>query len=132
MSQCKSITKSGKQCTRNALPRSRYCWQHNMPFLVSFASIIGALLTIIGFWADLSSLDILKPQKASTPENIPATDYQSLVTRGSDASRLGQYDEALNFYKQALVIARETEDRAEEGNTLNNIGKVYADKGQFD
>ena len=32
----------------------------------------------------------------------------------------GQYDQALNYFQQALVIARDIGDRAGEGTTLNN------------
>jgi len=43
----------------------------------------------------------------------------------------GQYREALNYYQQALIVDRETGDRAGEGQTLYNIGKAHAALGHF-
>jgi tetratricopeptide (TPR) repeat protein len=44
----------------------------------------------------------------------------------------GLYDQALDSYRQALVIRREVGDRAGEGITLNNIGAVYDAQGLYD
>ncbi len=44
----------------------------------------------------------------------------------------GQYDQALNQYRQALVIRREVGDRAGEGTTLNYIGGIHDSQGQYD
>ncbi len=43
---------------------------------------------------------------------------------------LGQKQQALNYYEQALRIMREVGDRPGEGTTLNNLGHVYDDLGQ--
>jgi tetratricopeptide (TPR) repeat protein len=43
---------------------------------------------------------------------------------------LGQKQEALRYYEQALAIWREVGDRRGEGSTLNNLGLVYDDLGQ--
>jgi tetratricopeptide (TPR) repeat protein len=42
----------------------------------------------------------------------------------------GQYDQVLQNYQQALIIAREVGNRAGEGTTLNNIGEMYRALGQ--
>ncbi|NEQ47512.1 MAG: tetratricopeptide repeat protein [Leptolyngbya sp. SIOISBB] len=44
----------------------------------------------------------------------------------------GQYENALQFYQDALAIATEIGDRAGEGATLNNIGVVYRALGQYE
>jgi CHAT domain-containing protein/Tfp pilus assembly protein PilF len=44
---------------------------------------------------------------------------------------LGQYKQALDYYKQALVINREINDKRKEGDTLSNIGVVYDNLGQY-
>ncbi|MDT9298628.1 MAG: tetratricopeptide repeat protein, partial [Arthrospira platensis PCC 7345] len=45
-------------------------------------------------------------------------------------SDIGQPQEALTYYQQALTISREVRDRAGEATTLNNIGGVYSDIGE--
>ncbi len=44
---------------------------------------------------------------------------------------LAQYDKALTYVDQALVIRREIHDRAGEGMDLGNIGAVYRSLGQY-
>jgi CHAT domain-containing protein len=44
---------------------------------------------------------------------------------------LGQYEQALSYYQQALPIQQEIGDRRNEGVTLNNIGAVYDSLGQY-
>lgn len=45
---------------------------------------------------------------------------------------LGQKQQALEYYGQALAIRKEVGDRAGEGMTLHNIGMIYASFGQVD
>lgn len=66
------------------------------------------------------------------PKETSVNSYQILLSRGTDAIDIGQYDEALNYYNQALVIAREVGDRVGEGTSLACIGFVYEAKGQHD
>ena len=42
------------------------------------------------------------------------------------------YDQALQSFQQALIIAREVGDRAGEANTLSNIASAYAAQGLTD
>lgn len=44
---------------------------------------------------------------------------------------LGQKQEALRYYEQALAIGREVGDRGGEGTTLNNIGMIYFQEEQY-
>ncbi|MBN8656910.1 MAG: tetratricopeptide repeat protein [Anaerolineae bacterium] len=43
---------------------------------------------------------------------------------------LGEVQKAIEFYEQALVIAREIGDRRNEGSWLGNLGLAYADLGE--
>jgi tetratricopeptide (TPR) repeat protein len=43
---------------------------------------------------------------------------------------LTQYDKAVEYFKQSLVILREVNDRSEETTTLNNLGAVYSALGE--
>ncbi|MCP3988328.1 MAG: tetratricopeptide repeat protein, partial [Actinomycetia bacterium] len=45
---------------------------------------------------------------------------------------MGQPDQAVNHYNQALPIHREIGDRAGEATTLNNIGGIYFDQGDLE
>jgi len=66
-------------------------------------------------------------------ENWEFTPQQKALIYSNIASTsgvLGQKQEALKYYEQALRIRREVGDRGGEGTTLNNLGRVYDDLGQ--
>ena len=66
-------------------------------------------------------------QREWQPEPKQAiTIYLSL---GLASSTLGNKQQALDYFKQALALLREVGDRGGEGSTLNNIGHVYNDLG---
>ncbi|WP_204153574.1 tetratricopeptide repeat protein [Leptolyngbya sp. CCY15150] len=44
---------------------------------------------------------------------------------------LGQYDQSIDFYEQALEIAREMGDRSSEGSALSGLGNSHAALGQY-
>ncbi len=44
---------------------------------------------------------------------------------------LGEYQTAINYIEQALLIAREIGDRQNEGELLGNLGSVYSALGQY-
>ncbi|MCK4600418.1 tetratricopeptide repeat protein [Candidatus Bipolaricaulota bacterium] len=68
----------------------------------------------------------------TTGAAVSTSELADLLARGHAAYGKGSYEEALNYYKQALVISREVGHRAGEGTTLNNIGLVYCGQGQYD
>jgi tetratricopeptide (TPR) repeat protein len=45
---------------------------------------------------------------------------------------LGDYDQALLCYRQALQISQDIGDKKGEGTVLNNISLIYLDKGDYD
>ena len=45
---------------------------------------------------------------------------------------LGQHEQAIDLYEQALEIAREVEDHQGEGYVLNNLGNISSVLGQYD
>uniref|UniRef100_UPI0037040136 tetratricopeptide repeat protein n=1 Tax=Halomicronema hongdechloris TaxID=1209493 RepID=UPI0037040136 len=45
---------------------------------------------------------------------------------------MGQYEQALDYYQEALAIRQEIGDRSGEGTTRNNIGAVYDNLGQYE
>lgn len=65
-------------------------------------------------------------------------DFQSrleankLTNEGSLRYLQGQYEEALEAYKKALLIYRQIGHRAQEGNLLQEIGGIYIKVGQYD
>jgi tetratricopeptide (TPR) repeat protein len=67
------------------------------------------------------------------PESsAPTSEFSTLYDNGVDAYSRGQYQQALDYYRQALAIARETECRACEGATLHDIGMVYQAQELYD
>ena len=45
---------------------------------------------------------------------------------------LGNYEQALNHYQEALAIQQEIGDKSGEGITLNNISQIYDARGDYD
>jgi tetratricopeptide (TPR) repeat protein len=85
-------------------------------------------------WSELRPQPSITPvEKPSIEEDLsPSSKAFDLHKRGSSSYNQGQYEEALNYYQQALVITREVGDRTGEGTTLNNIGAAYQARGQYD
>ncbi len=79
-----------------------------------------------GLFADLR-LWGLPPEKWHAKPVQAAFLYNNL---GLVYDNLGQKQEALRYYQQALAIRTEVGDRRGEGTTLNNLGAVYDALGQ--
>ncbi|MEM7532880.1 MAG: tetratricopeptide repeat protein [Chloroflexota bacterium] len=78
---------------------------------------------------DLTSLyETLDRNQITQHEYGPAT----LGNLGNVYSDLAKYERAIEFYKQALSIAQEINNRRNEGLILGNLGLVYADLGLLD
>ncbi|NER20743.1 MAG: tetratricopeptide repeat protein [Symploca sp. SIO1C2] len=60
-----------------------------------------------------------------------ADEAQRLYQTGVEQLNRGQFGEALETFKQVLVIFQEIGNRVEEGNTLNNLGAVYSKLGKY-
>ncbi|MCL4250158.1 MAG: tetratricopeptide repeat protein [Anaerolineae bacterium] len=45
---------------------------------------------------------------------------------------LAEYQRAIEYHQQALVISREIGNRRDEGSDLGNLGTVYSDLGEYD
>ncbi len=56
----------------------------------------------------------------------------TLTDMGTIYHDLGKFDQALDVYKQALQIQRETGDQGYEAQCLNNIASVYLTMGDND
>src|SRR6266851_4032398 len=86
-------------------------------------------LRLWGGNAILLELDrlLLPPEKwHAKPEQVAFLNNEL----GLVYDNLGQKQEALRYYQQALAITREVGDRGGEGTILNNLGAVYDDLGQ--
>ncbi|WP_149989275.1 CHAT domain-containing protein, partial [Microcystis aeruginosa] len=55
----------------------------------------------------------------------------SLNNLGDTYNSLGQYQKAIEYLRQSLVIAREIGDRQWETNSLGNLGNAYQSLGQY-
>ncbi|MBK7130908.1 MAG: CHAT domain-containing protein [Crocinitomicaceae bacterium] len=64
-------------------------------------------------------------------QNIGNKNYaaRSLLAMGRAKSQIGHYTEAINHYKNCLLLRREIGDTLSIAQTLNNIGNAYSDKG---
>jgi tetratricopeptide (TPR) repeat protein len=62
--------------------------------------------------------------------NDPNLKSRSAGNLGSAYYSLGDYQKAIEYYEQALVIEREISNRDGEGTWLGNIGSVFGDIGQ--
>ncbi len=81
---------------------------------------------------ELSLVDAVKEkvEQYRKTKNELLKDSGILTTLGNDAYYLGQMDNALEYYKQALEIDEELKDKRGKATDLNNIGSLYQDWGK--
>jgi tetratricopeptide (TPR) repeat protein len=95
----------------------------------------------------LPSFEIVQPQieffyEIITHSNIASffkrIGYQEKLSQeflnslGNLLYSIGEYQKALEYYKEALSIAQAIKDKAGEGATLNNISSIYYARGDLD
>ncbi|OQW90721.1 MAG: hypothetical protein BWK78_06325, partial [Thiotrichaceae bacterium IS1] len=70
------------------------------------------------------------------PDILQTTDKKlkgrALNYAGQIYFKIGNYDTALSYLEQSLLIIREIGDKQGEGTTLNNISQIYDAKGDYD
>ena len=71
-----------------------------------------------------------RPWPSPARSATAATKACGWATSATSTRTLGQTEQAIEHYQQALAIARETGDRGDEGAWLGNLGNIYADLGQ--
>jgi len=93
-----------------------------------------ALATIVRYFMRIGRYQLLLDQwlpviRESAKQEIQA---RALNESGVAHNNLGNYDKALDYYQQSLVIAREIGDRRGEGRTLNNMSAIAHTKGDYE
>jgi hypothetical protein len=73
MGQCQSIIRTGQQCSRPALPKRRYCWQHESQLFqgISIGGAIAILFGVVELLANLKTLGIGFPVNTQIPVITP-------------------------------------------------------------
>jgi CHAT domain-containing protein/Tfp pilus assembly protein PilF len=61
-----------------------------------------------------------------------AGEGRTLNNIGLVYDRLGQYEKALGYYQQSLILYRAIESRKDEGTALDNIGLAYGEMGELE
>ncbi len=84
----------------------------------------------------LAALLLLPFASVTAQEATPSPDetFNEVVrlnNLGLEADTQGRYDDALNYFHEALNLAREINERQGEGAILNNIGLVYDNQRQY-
>ncbi|WP_353572127.1 tetratricopeptide repeat protein [Candidatus Albibeggiatoa sp. nov. BB20] len=89
--------------------------------------IVGQLIHVGMYQRVLT--DWLPPLRESDKQEIKA---KALGYSGLALDNLGNYDKALDYYEQSLLIQQEIGDRSGEGRTLNNISQIYSARGEYE
>ncbi len=77
-------------------------------------------------------LEIFSDWAKVTSWRDPSTKGRILGTLGYDYDAIGQATQAISYYNQALVIAKEIGDRHGEGADLGNLGLAFKNLGQIE
>jgi len=76
-----------------------------------------------------------QPDSRKTVQALPQNNNQSQVTRlnqeGIKLSGQGKFAQALQILEKALAMSQKNEERSVHAATLNNIGRVYQNQGQY-
>lgn len=111
-----------KEALRSAYSIDDVVQQENV--LINLAEInIGA-----GMYEEASN-HIFKAKEMSEREHITTYDFSLFLVIGKYFDRTENFDEALNFYQQALKIA---ENGSEKARVLNSMGILYRKMKKFD
>jgi CHAT domain-containing protein/tetratricopeptide (TPR) repeat protein len=77
------------------------------------------------------TLNIEPLRKQENPKVARAEEEMRIYQQAVQQSQKGQYQEALGQFQQALIIARELNDKAEAERILNQIGLAYNALGDY-
>ena len=88
------------------------------------------LLTLIPSLLPISSYLISTTVQAQTTQNKKA-EADMLFEQGIQQFQLSQYQAAIKFWQQALIIYQKLKDRNGEATSLNNLGIAYYYLGQY-
>lgn len=98
----------------------------------SYLAAVTISLSPVGSLGTTSALAQTTPNPANNQETTDLkTKADQLFQTGLQQFRTGQFDTALETYKQVLALRRELDDKAGIAQTLNNMGDVYSDRGQY-
>ena len=92
---------------------------------------VDGYLDIQGHWTDrATALEV--GVKAARSLNRRRDEEAFLIMMGLASGALGQVEQAIEYYKQALTICGEIGHRPDEGNALGNLGNAYSALGQVE
>ena len=97
----------------------------------NLAKVIEEYLDLAGHWLERVQACQVGLVAARVLENQPNESFW-LSKLGNTYSNLGQMEQAVKFYKQALAISREIGDRSKVATGLANLGNAYHLLGQVD
>jgi CHAT domain-containing protein/tetratricopeptide (TPR) repeat protein len=96
--------------------------------LLAFLTLLTTVSTSLSLnpWASSSATQIL----AQTSDARKA-EADRLLEQGIQQYRISQFEAAIQFWQQALIIYREIKDRFGEGRVLGNLGVTYKSLGDY-
>ena len=101
-------------------------------YLCAAATIL-CLTEAISSQAQTVAVTAFQPQGQTAPQAQllqPLSEVQKLLDKAGKEEIAYHWQQALDFYDQALALARSRQDKVGEATTLNNIGAVYEHTGQ--
>ena len=109
----------------------------NRFFRVVFVTLLISLSSGMAFPATrlMTANAKAQPDSRKTVQALPRNNNQSQVTRlnqeGIKFSGQGKFAQALQILEKALAMSQKNEERSVHTATLNNIGRVYQNQGQY-
>ena len=110
-----------------------HCRSYHFSYLAAISIVLSPALSLLALSDARAYTPIINARRAQASDYAQATDPKTqadkLFETGVKQYREGLFREAIQTFEQVLAIRKQLGDKPRIGETLNNMGEVYAEMG---